>query len=46
MKHIKVDFHFVRERVANGELRVKHVSSQEQLADALQSYFHAKGCNP
>ena len=35
MKHIAIDFHFVREKVQNGSLRVSHVSSNDQLADAL-----------
>lgn len=35
MKDSAIDFHFVRERVKNGLLRVLHVSSADQLADAL-----------
>ena len=35
MKHIAIDFHFVRTKVQDGELRVSHVSSADQLADAL-----------
>lgn len=35
MKHIALDYHFVRELVQNGHLRVSHVSSADQLADAL-----------
>ena len=35
MKHIAIDFHFIRERVQSGALRVSHVSSHDQLADAL-----------
>lgn len=35
MKHVGIDFHFVRDRVANGSLRVTHVSSADQLADLL-----------
>lgn len=34
-KHIEVDFHFVRERVANKTLEIRFVSSQDQLADGL-----------
>ena len=33
MKHIEVDFHFVREKVAAGALKVRFVSTQDQLAD-------------
>ncbi|KAK0595375.1 hypothetical protein LWI29_006006 [Acer saccharum] len=35
MKHIAIDFHFVREKVQSGQLRVSHVSSADQLADSL-----------
>ncbi|RVW60210.1 Retrovirus-related Pol polyprotein from transposon RE2 [Vitis vinifera] len=34
-EHIVIDFHFVRDKVKDGELRVSHVSSSDQLADAL-----------
>ena len=34
-KHIKLDFHFVREHIAKKELVVEHVSSFNQLADVL-----------
>jgi histone deacetylase 1/2 len=33
-KHIEVDFHFVREKVALGALEVRFVSSADQIADA------------
>jgi histone deacetylase 1/2 len=32
-KHIEVDFHFVRERVAQKLLRIRFISSKDQLAD-------------
>lgn len=35
MKHLALDFHFVRENVRSGALRVTHVSTKDQLADAL-----------
>lgn len=35
MKHIVLDYHFVREQVSAGLLRVLHVNSQDQLADML-----------
>ena len=35
MKHLAIDYYFVRERVQNGALRVAHISSQDQLADGL-----------
>jgi len=34
-KHIELDYHFVREKVADGSLRVQFICSQDQLADAL-----------
>lgn len=33
MKHIAIDYHFVRQRVQSGELKVLHISSKDQLAD-------------
>ena len=35
MKHMVIDFHFIRDQVQNGTLRVAHVSSVDQLADIL-----------
>jgi len=35
MKHLELDFHFVREKVSVGLLQVLHVSSLDQLADLL-----------
>ena len=32
-KHIEIDLHFVRERVAIGDLRVLHVPASSQYAD-------------
>jgi histone deacetylase 1/2 len=32
-KHIEVDFHFVRERVARKLLQIRFISSKDQLAD-------------
>ncbi|WVZ71316.1 hypothetical protein U9M48_019912 [Paspalum notatum var. saurae] len=34
-KHIELDIHFVREKVAIGQLRVHHVPSSRQLADVF-----------
>jgi histone deacetylase 1/2 len=33
MKHIEVDFHFVRERVARKLLSIRFISSKDQIAD-------------
>ena len=35
MKHVAIDFHFIRDQVQSGRLRVAHVSSEDQLANAL-----------
>lgn len=32
-KHIEMDIHFVREKVAAGQVRVQHVTSRFQVAD-------------
>ena len=32
-KHIKIDLHFVRERIALGDVRVMHVPTSAQYAD-------------
>jgi hypothetical protein len=34
-KHIEKDFHFVCERVAEGALQVKFISSNDHLADVF-----------
>ena len=35
MKHVAIDYHFIRDQVQSSVLRVTHVSSADQLADAL-----------
>ncbi|OMO94717.1 Integrase, catalytic core [Corchorus capsularis] len=35
MKHVSIDFHFVRDKVNAGHLLVSHVSSRDQLPDLL-----------
>ena len=35
MKHISMDYHFVREQVQSGKLQVSYVSTKDQLADIL-----------
>ena len=34
-KHIEIDYHFVRERVAKKALEIRHISTHDQLADIL-----------
>ncbi|OMO82489.1 Reverse transcriptase, RNA-dependent DNA polymerase [Corchorus capsularis] len=35
MKHMSIDFHFVRDKVNTGQLTVRHVPTHDQLADLL-----------
>jgi hypothetical protein len=35
MKHIALDYHFVRQLVQSGQLKVSHISTKDQLADIL-----------
>ncbi|KAH9671391.1 retrovirus-related pol polyprotein from transposon RE1 [Citrus sinensis] len=35
MKHVEIDFYFVRDKIAQGLLSVAHVPSEHQLADTL-----------
>lgn len=35
MKHIALYYHFVREQIQNGMLRVAHISTHDQVADAV-----------
>ena len=43
MKHLALDYHFVREKVSAGSLQVAHVSTNDQLADVLTKPL-AKSC--
>ena len=35
MKHVEIDFYFVRDKIAAGLLCVSHIPSENQLADTL-----------
>lgn len=35
MKHVAINFHFIREQVASGQLEAKFVCPNDQLADIL-----------
>lgn len=35
MKHVAIDFHFVREQVQHKEIEVHHLHSADQVADIL-----------
>jgi hypothetical protein len=34
-KHIEIDFHFVREQVAQGQLDIRFINSDDQVADGF-----------
>jgi hypothetical protein len=34
-KHIEVDYHFVRERVARKQLKIRFISTNDQVADGF-----------
>jgi hypothetical protein len=34
-KHVEIDYHFVRERVIRGDLKVQYIPTEDQLADLL-----------
>lgn len=35
MKHVSIDYYFIRVQIQHGLLRVSHVNTKDQLADAL-----------
>lgn len=39
MKHLAIDYHFVRKQVQAKTLRVSHISSTDQLDDALTKHL-------
>ena len=45
MKHVDVDYHFVRERVALKQLDVRTISSKDQLADIMTKALPAPAFN-
>jgi hypothetical protein len=38
-KNVEIDLHFVRERVATGEVRVQHVPTTSQFADIFTKWL-------
>jgi hypothetical protein len=44
-KHIEIDFHFVRERVARRQLDVRFISSADQVADGFTKSLPASKLN-
>lgn len=33
MKHVEIDFHFVHEKVLQGNLTIRHISTNDQITD-------------
>jgi hypothetical protein len=41
-KHIEIDYHFIRERVANKQLSIKFISNKDQVADGFTKSLPVK----
>jgi hypothetical protein len=41
-KHIEINFHFMRDRVASKEIAIKFISSKDQLADGFRKALPVK----
>ena len=41
-KHIEIDFHFVRERVADKKLEIRFIPSKDQVADGFTKALPTK----
>jgi hypothetical protein len=44
-KHIEIDYHFVRERVADKKLSIKFISNKDQVADGFTKALAVKDLN-
>jgi hypothetical protein len=44
-KHIEIDYHFVRERVASKELDVKIIASEDQIIDGFMKALPVRKFN-
>ncbi|PKU77710.1 Retrovirus-related Pol polyprotein from transposon TNT 1-94 [Dendrobium catenatum] len=38
-KHIEIDYHFIRQQISAGEIKLAHISSKDQVADILTKPF-------
>jgi hypothetical protein len=41
-KHIEIDYHFVRERVAHNRLAIRFISTKDQIADGFTKALPVK----
>lgn len=39
IKHIEIDYYFLRDQVVHGALHIEHVSSADQIVDSLTKAF-------
>jgi hypothetical protein len=44
-KHIPIKYHFLREQVAEKNIRVEYVGTKEQVETSLQNHFHGNPLN-
>lgn len=40
IKHLDIDFYFVKKKVQKGDFLVQHISTKEQVADILTKGLH------
>jgi hypothetical protein len=45
MKHIPIKYHFLREQVAEKNIRVEYVGTKEQVTHIFKNHFHGKPLN-
>ncbi|PKU59636.1 Retrovirus-related Pol polyprotein from transposon TNT 1-94 [Dendrobium catenatum] len=38
-KHIEIDYHFIRQQISAGDIKLVHISSQDQIADIFTKSF-------
>ncbi|MEQ5265897.1 Ty1/Copia family ribonuclease HI, partial [Escherichia coli] len=44
-KHVEIDYHFVRDRVAKGDIQVNFISTKDQLADIFMKALSSSRFN-
>ncbi|PKU85375.1 Retrovirus-related Pol polyprotein from transposon TNT 1-94 [Dendrobium catenatum] len=38
-KHIEIDYHFIRQQIGSGNIKLEHISSNDQIADIFTKPF-------